>query len=240
MKKIVVLNLKMNLDYEEAQDYVKDITNNISDKHEIVICPSFLYLDMFKKTGYKLGAQNAYVLDEGAFTGEISPLQLKTFGVSYVIIGHSERRNHFHEDDKLINLKVKSCLRHNLKVILCIGETSEERRLNKTALVLKKQILSDLDGLDANEIRDVIIAYEPVWAIGSGLTPTDEEIADAIKYIEKVINEEYNLIPRVIYGGSINESNVVNIMNIANIDGVLVGGSSINPKTALEMLDKID
>jgi triosephosphate isomerase len=195
---------------------------------------------MFKNTGYKVGAQNVHYLDEGAFTGEISPLQLKTLGVSYVLVGHSERRNYFKEDDSLINNKVKGSLSHNLKVILCIGETDEERRMKKTALVLEKQIKNDLKGIEADALKDVVIAYEPVWAIGTGKTPKLEEVADAIKYIKKVCNREYDFEPPVLYGGSVNKDNIKGLMDINNIGGILVGSSSVNVSYLLSMLDLVD
>lgn len=240
MRKIIALNLKMNLDYEEAQQYVDFIKNKISDKHDVIIAPSFIYLDLFKKSGYKLGAQNVYYLDKGPFTGEISPLQLKTLGVSYVIVGHSDRRLHFNEDNKIINNKIKGALKNNLNVILCVGETIEERKLKKTAIVLKKQITNCLNGIDKEALEDVIIAYEPVWAIGSGETPTNAEIEDSIKYIAKIINKGYDVEPRVLYGGSVNKDNIRGIMGINNISGVLIGTASINPKSMISMLELVD
>lgn len=240
MKKIIVLNLKMNLDYDEAQQYVELVKNKISDKHEIIIAPSFLFFEVFKKSGYKLCAQNVHYLDRGALTGEISPLQLKTLGVSHVIIGHSERRLNFNEDNKIINNKVKGALRNNLNVILCIGETIEERSLKKTAIILKRQLINGLKGIDEEALEDVTIAYEPVWAIGSGKTPTNDEIEDAIKFIIKTTKNEYNITPKIIYGGSVNKENIKNIISINNIDGVLIGGASVNPKGMLSMIKLID
>ena len=240
MKKIIALNLKMNHDYEEMEQYVKTITNKISDNNDIIIFPSSLYLNLFKECGYKLGAQNVYSLDKGAFTGEISPLQLKTLGISYALVGHSERRIHFKEDDKLINSKVEGCLRNNLKVILCIGETDEERRLKKTALILKRQIVSDFKGVEHEWLQDITIAYEPVWAIGSGKVPKNEEVEDAIKYIKKIINEAYGVDLKVLYGGSVNKDNIKSLLSIKNLDGVLVGTASIDPKYLVSMLDLVD
>jgi triosephosphate isomerase len=240
MKKVIALNLKMNLGYEEVEDYINAIINKISDKNDVIFFPSSLYLELFKKSGYQIGAQNVYYLDKGAFTGEISPLQLKTLGVSYVLIGHSERRLHFGEDDKLINSKIKGCLKNNLKVILCIGETIEEKQLRKTALVLEKQIINGLKGIDKEDLTDVIIAYEPVWAIGSGKTPRDEEIEDAINFITKIINREFDIEPIVLYGGSINKDNIQKIMHIKNVDGTLIGSSSLDSKYLLSMLDLVD
>jgi triosephosphate isomerase len=240
MKKSIVLNLKMNLDYEGAQSYINIIKDRISDGNEIVFLPSLIYLEMFKKSGYKLGAQNVHYADKGAFTGETSPLQLKTMGIHYALVGHSERRIYFKEDDHLINEKVKGSLKNDLKVILCIGETEEERRLRKTALIIEKQIINDLKGVDQDSLGDIIIAYEPVWAIGSGKTPRVEDIEDAIKYTKKITEREYNIIPKVLYGGSVNKENIKAIMNISNLDGILVGTSSFDPNYLVSMLDIID
>lgn len=230
----------MNLTYEDAHEYVSSVTNKISEKNEIIIIPSSIYLDMFKKTGYKLGAQNVHSLDKGAYTGETSPLQLKTMGITYALVGHSERRIHFKEDDTFINEKVKGCLRNNIKVILCIGETEEERRLHKTALVLQRQITQGLKDIDSEDLVDVIIAYEPVWAIGTGKTAKAQDIEDSIKYITKIVNKEFDVNPKVLYGGSVNKENIKEIFGIKNVDGVLIGSSSIDPKYMLSMIDLVD
>jgi triosephosphate isomerase len=240
VKKIVALNLKMNLSYDEALEYVETIKNNISDVHEIIFFPGYLYLEMFKKSGYKIGAQNVHYLDKGAFTGEISPLQLKSLGIPYALVGHSERRIYFKEDDTLFNNKIKGCLRNNLRVILCVGETDEERRLKKTAFILEKQIENALKDIDRSEIEDIIIAYEPVWAIGSGKTPEIEDIEDATAYIKKIILRDYGVESKVLYGGSVNKDNIKHILNIKNLDGVLVGSASNDPKNLISMLDLID
>jgi triosephosphate isomerase len=240
MKKIIALNLKMNLNYDEVLEYIDTIKNKISDSNEVIFFPSYLYLEGFKRLGYKVGAQNVYHLDKGAFTGEISPLQLKSLGIDYSLVGHSERRIYFREDDNLINNKVKGCLRNNLKIVLCIGETEEERCLKKTAMVLEKQLTHDLQDIDRSELEDITIAYEPVWAIGSGKTPRIEDIEDATAYIKKLILRDYGIEPKVLYGGSVNKDNIKSILSIKNIDGVLVGSASNDPKNLLTMLDLID
>ena len=240
MKKIVALNLKMNLDYEESLNYVKTINNKISDSHEVILFPSTIYLDLFKSTNYLLGIQNVYNINKGSYTGEISPLQAKTFGIKYALIGHSERRIHFKEDDILINQKVIASLSNNLKVILCIGETKEERTLKKTAVVLKKQLLANLKDIDQDLLKDVIIAYEPVWSIGTGKTLNQDDINDAIKYIKKVINEKFAYNPIVLYGGSVNKDNIKDIINMQEVNGVLVGSASLDPNYMLSMLDIIE
>jgi triosephosphate isomerase len=238
MKKLIVANLKMNLTLEEANDYLDIIKKNIIDQLEIIICPSFPFLPLFKNKDYKLGAQNCYYLDKGSYTGEVSPLQLKTIGVSYIIVGHSERRIYFKENNELINDKLKAILKHNIKPILCIGETMEERLLHKTFIVLKKQLNEALKDIESDMLTDIVIAYEPVWAIGSGKTPTSQEIAEVINYIKDLIKKEYkidNII--VLYGGSVNLKNIKVITNIA--DGVLIGSASIDADNFINMINKI-
>ncbi|MDD3048738.1 MAG: triose-phosphate isomerase [Bacilli bacterium] len=240
MKKIIVLNLKMNLNYEEALSYVSDIKNKISDVFNTIFCPSFIYLDLFKASNYKLGAQNVYYPEKGAFTGEVSASQLKSMGIHYAIVGHSERRKYFNEDNKLVGNKIAFCLKEGLSPILCIGETIEEKQLKKTASVLKNQIFYALKDADKDLINDIIIAYEPVWAIGSGKTPSILEIEDAIEYIKNNIKTIYDVNAKVLYGGSVNKENIKDIIKIKNLDGVLIGSSSIDAKYLIEMLDLID
>lgn len=240
MKKIIGLNLKMNLNHDEVLDYVRIIKDKQFNNHEIIIFPSFIYLDKFKESNQLLGAQNVHQEDTGAFTGEVSPMQLKSEKINYSLVGHSERRQHFKEDDILINKKIKGCLRNNIQIILCIGETEDQRNLNQTKEVLERQIKEDLRDIDKESINNIVIAYEPVWAIGTGKTPTNQEIDEAIKYIKQCV--ELNCGPniKVIYGGSVNKGNIVDIMNISSVDGVLIGSASNNPNDVLSMMDMID
>ncbi|MDD3305426.1 MAG: triose-phosphate isomerase [Bacilli bacterium] len=238
MKKIIALNLKMNLNYEEALNYVETLSNEKLDKHGIVVLPSYIYLDMFRKLEYNLGAQNVYFEDKGAYTGEISPSQLKTLGISYALIGHSERRIHFNEDNELINKKIKGSLRNNLNIILCVGETEEEKDLNKTSFVLEQQLIADLNNIENS--NNIIIAYEPVWAIGSGKVPKNEEIEESIKFIKSIVNRKYNIEPKVLYGGSVNKENINTILKINNVDGVLVGSASVDPKYLISMIKSVE
>lgn len=240
MKKLMVMNLKMNLDYSEAETYVINIKNKISDIHDVIFCPSSPYLSLFQSSGYKIGVQNVFSLNKGAYTGEVSPLQLKSMGINYSIVGHSERRTHFHEHDKLISEKIDGCLANGIIPILCIGESLEEKQLKRTSVVLNSQLSNDLKNVDSDAIVDVVIAYEPVWAIGSGKTPTLSEIEDVISYIKKNIKAKYNTNIKVLYGGSVNKDNIKAIINISNIDGVLVGSASIDSDYLIKMLDLID
>lgn len=237
MKKIIALNLKMNLGYKEILDYIKTIQNKVTDNYEVIFFPTSIYLDLFKKSGYLVGAQNVHFENKGAYTGEISPYQLKSLGVNYTLVGHSERRLHFKENDILINEKVKGALKNQLKVILCVGETDEERLSNKTYSVIENQLKNNLQNID---LEDVTIAYEPVWAIGSGKTPTNEEINEVVSFIKKKVKQENAIDIRVLYGGSVNKENIKDIMSIESVDGVLVGSSSIDPNYLISMIDIID
>ncbi len=237
MKKIIALNLKMNLGYKEILDYIKTIQNKVTDNYEVIFFPTSIYLDLFKKSGYLVGAQNVHFENKGAYTGEISPYQLKSLGVDYTLVGHSERRLHFKENDILINEKVKGALKNQLKVILCVGETDEERLSNKTYSVIENQLKNNLQNID---LEDVTIAYEPVWAIGSGKTPTKDEIDEVVSFIKKKVKQENAIDIRVLYGGSVNKENIKDIMSIKSVDGVLVGSSSIDPNYLISMIDIID
>lgn len=241
MKKIVVANLKMNLIKEEYEEYIQTIKGKITDELEVVICPSFPFISMFQSKEFKLGAQDTFYIDKGSYTGEVSPTELKSLQVKYIIVGHSERRKYFNETNDLINKKVTAVLEHNMKSILCIGETDEEKLMHKTAIVLKKQLEEALKNIDSEALNDIVIAYEPVWAIGTGKTPTKEEINDSALFIKNMILQKYNFKNiKVLYGGSVNLDNIKSIMNLSNIDGVLIGGASTNPSTFLSMLDIIE
>ena len=221
--KIVAANLKMNLNYDEIKKYLEDI-NEIDNKNVIFI-PTSIYVPYFLNKGYSVGVQNCHYLNKGAYTGETSPSQLKSIGVDYVLIGHSERRTYFNEDNDLLNMKIKEALNNGLKVIYCIGETEEERNHGKTKEVLKTELLEGLK--DINE--EVIIAYEPVWAIGTSVTPTSLEIEEAVDYIKSIYDYP------TLYGGSTNDKNIEELNSIKNVDGFLIGGASLDT----QKLDKI-
>ena len=222
--KLVVANFKMSMDTSDVNNYLKDITT--LDNKNVVICPTSIYLPYFLKKKFEVGLQNVYKEDLGAYTGEISPKQAYSIGVRYVILGHSERRQYFKETNEFVNEKIKACLKNNLKVILCIGETKEERDLLKTKRILKKQIVSCLK--DLKSIQNVVIAYEPIWSIGTNITPTNAEIEDAITFIKDVVWELFEAKIKVLYGGSVNENNIKSLNSINNVDGFLVGGASTN------------
>lgn len=218
--KLVVCNFKMNLNASDINEYLKEVK---VDNNNFVVCPTSLYIPYFLNNKYKVGIQNVYYEDKGAYTGEVSPSQAYSMGVNYVILGHSERREIFKENNSLINLKINGCLKNNLKVILCIGESLTEKSMHKTKEVLKKQLKECLKDIK----EEVIVAYEPIWSIGTNKTPTKKEIEETINYIKEVVIDLTDINPKVLYGGSVNEKNIVTLNKINNIDGFLIGGASI-------------
>ena len=238
----------MNMLPNETINFIEGLSQEIKDvKNEIILCVP--YTDLFyalltaQNTNIKIGAQNMHWKEKGAYTGEISGQMLKSIGVEYVIIGHSERRQYFAETDETVNLKVKSALENNLKPIICVGETLEQREHGETEKIIESQIKLALKDLTKEQIRAIIIAYEPVWAIGTGKTATPEEANNVIKYIRKQIKELYNeeIAENIIiqYGGSVKASNAEELFNMSDIDGALVGGASLNFKEFSEIVNKV-
>lgn len=237
--KIIVANLKMDMDVKDVSNYLKIINDKIDDKN-IIVCPTSIYMPYFLKQKYQVGIQNIFFESKGAFTGEVSPKQIKSIGVNYAIVGHNERRIYFNETDSIINKKVKACLDNKIKVILCIGETKEEHYMLKTNYVLKKQINRALNDIDNKYFHNILIAYEPGWAIGTGIVPKNKEIEDTIKYIKSIVNDNFNYQDiKVLYGGSINEKNINKLKNIDNISGYLIGEASTNANTLLNIIEVI-
>ncbi|MDR2370885.1 MAG: triose-phosphate isomerase [Treponema sp.] len=233
-------NWKMHKTRAEAAELAKALVAELKDgKHKYLVAPTFTSLEtvgpVVKGTNIRLGAQNMAAEEQGAHTGEVSVLQLKDLGVQTVILGHSERRHIYGEDDALINKKVRLALRHGLEVILCIGELLEEREAGRAEAVCETQTVKGLEGVSAGELSNVVIAYEPVWAIGTGKTATPED-ADAIHaWVRKVIGKLYgaDCAEKIIiqYGGSVKAENAAQLMAKENIDGALVGGAALKPDT---------
>jgi len=232
--KLIVANHKMNMDIGQINTYIKDLKN--VNKKDVVICPTSIYIPYFLEHNFEVGIQNIFNLSSGAYTGEVSPMQVKSIGVNYVILGHSERRNILNEDNCLVNQKVIEALKNDLKVILCIGESLEQK--NKTKEILKKQIIEGLKNID--KIENIIVAYEPIWSIGTGLIPQKEEISSTIFYIRTIID---NLFPgsnvKILYGGSVNEENIEELNSIKEVDGFLIGGASLNSKSFLKIIEVV-
>lgn len=234
MKKIIMANLKMNLNNDEMKNYKQVLESSGIDG--LIICPSYLFLSDMKSDKYDLCSQNGYAVDKGAFTGEISFYQLNSLGIKYSLVGHSERRHVFKETDEDMNMKLQSCIKNNIIPILCIGETKEERENNKTKEVLENQLNIALKDINLTNIN---IAYEPVWAIGTGLIPTMDEINNTHLHIKKVLKESLNIDSKVLYGGSVNLSNISDITALSNVDGVLIGGASNDPNNLIAMYNKM-
>lgn len=237
--KLIAANWKMNLTPSQTEEYLRrflPLVEGVKDR-EILICPPFTSLclakDMLKETLIKLGAQNCYHEPKGAFTGEISLGMLRELGVSYVIVGHSERRWIFGESDELVNRKLTACLQAGMRPVLCVGERLEEREAGLTFKVVEAQVRLALSGVE-NYTDSVDIAYEPVWAIGTGnpATPEDAQLVHAfIKDLLFQINPHHSGKTRVLYGGSVNTKNSGDFMSMKDVDGLLVGGASLDPES---------
>ena len=238
-KKVIAGNWKMNMLPDETIKYIDELAKLVKDtKNEVILCVP--YTDLFyalltaQNTNIKIGAQNMHFEEKGAYTGEVSGKMLKSINVDYVIIGHSERRQYFNETDESVNKKVKAAFANELKPIVCVGETLEQREENKTVEIITKQVELALKGLTEAQVENTIIAYEPIWAIGTGKTATSEDANNSIKAIRNKIAEIYgqNIADRVIiqYGGSVKSKNAKELFTMSDIDGGLVGGASLEPE----------
>ncbi len=237
-RKVIAGNWKMNMLPNEAIAYIEEFEKLVKDtKNEVILCVP--YTDLFyclnyaQDTNIKIGSQNMHWEESGAYTGEVSGKMLKSIGVEYVIIGHSERRQYFAETDKTVNKKVKAAFANELKPIVCVGETLEEREAGKTAEIITRQTKLALEGLNGNQVKNTIIAYEPIWAIGTGKTATSEDANSSIKEIRKEVEKNYGkeVADEIIiqYGGSVKSSNAKELFTTSDIDGGLVGGASLKP-----------
>lgn len=236
IRPFIAANWKMNKTILEAKEFVNAFAPSVSDINDIdiVIAPSFTALfsvaELIKGSNIKLSAQNVFYEEKGAYTGEISALMLKDVGCDYVIIGHSERRHYFGEDDEILNKKVKAALRNGLEVIFCIGETLKEREEGKTFDVLERQVKEGLRDIDLSRI---VIAYEPVWAIGTGRTASPEQAQEAHAHIRNKLKDLYVAADtvRILYGGSVTPDNIDDLMACHDVNGALVGGASLKPES---------
>lgn len=245
-KPFIAGNWKMFKTVSEAVSLVQTIKAGVSHKTDcdIVVCPPFTALSAVSKTledsSIDLGAQNMHFESEGAFTGEVSPLMLKDVRCRYVVLGHSERRQHFKEDDALINKKVKTAVKYSLVPILCIGESLTERESRQFFEVVKKQFDESLQGLTGEDVSKIVLAYEPVWAIGTGQTATPEQAEQMHSYVRRLLNEKYgneiaSRVP-ILYGGSVKPDNIGQLMRKPNVDGALVGGASLKAETFTQII----
>lgn len=246
-KKVIAGNWKMHNNLDETKlliNGIKEGLKNLDVKCDVIVCPTFTNLLVAAKelegSSIKLGAQNMFYEDKGAFTGEVSADMLLSVCVEYVILGHSERRTIFGETDEIINKKIVKALEKELKPIFCIGETLEEREKNITFDVVKRQVVNGLKNVTAEQMKNVIIAYEPVWAIGTGKTATKEQAQEVHGYIRNLLKELYNeqVANEVIiqYGGSVKPENAGELLSQPDIDGALVGGACLKAESFIEII----
>jgi triosephosphate isomerase len=241
-KPVIAANWKMNKTHHEAQLFIEGLRNRLNDRDyenvEIVVCPPLTALRTVQTTidgddlDIALGAQDVHWEEEGAYTGEVSALMLEKLNVKFVIVGHSERREYFGETDETVNKKVKAVLSHGLTPIICVGETRQERESGETQDKIRSQIEDGLAGLKGEQVGTLVIAYEPIWAIGTGLTASKEDAQDTIGFIRATVRKRFkeaadNL--RIQYGGSVKSGNIAELMEQTDIDGALVGGASLDP-----------
>lgn len=246
-KPIIAGNWKMHKTLEEAKSFVKEVKSLVppQDKVDSVICAPALFLgqlvELAEGSELKIGAQNMHFEESGAYTGEISPVALADIGVDYVIIGHSERREMFAETDETVNKKVLAAFKHELTPIVCVGESLAEREAGKTNEIVGDQVKKALAGVDASAVKNIVIAYEPIWAIGTGKSSSPEDANEVCAHIRGVIADIYsddvaNEV-RIQYGGSVKPENIKDFLNQPEIDGALVGGASLEPRSFLQLLE---
>lgn len=234
--KYLVCNFKNKLLKDDILKYNKSLVD-IETKVKLVLCPPSIYLDMFDKSGYELGVQDISSFMDKTITGEIEATQVKSMGAKYVIVGHSERRIYRHEINIDFINKINNAVENGLNVIYCIGETLNEKENGRTYEVLERQISEVLNNV---EIKNIMIAYEPVWAIGTGKVPEADEIKENIKFINDIIMEKYEEKLDILYGGSVNDTNIGELCTIKGLNGFLVGGASLDPNKVKGMLIEME
>jgi triosephosphate isomerase len=246
-KNVIAGNWKMNNDLKESEKLIVELKNLLQNEKpncDVIVCPPYTSLSeaskLLKGSQIKLGAQNMHFEDSGAFTGEISASMLKSVGCEYVILGHSERRTIFGESDEVINKKIKKALSAGLKAIFCVGELLEERENGTTNDVVKRQVLKGLDGISADNMKNIIVAYEPVWAIGTGKTASPAQAQEVHEFIRDLIEIDYSLEVAneltIQYGGSVKPDNAKVLLSQKDIDGALVGGACLKADSFLGII----
>ncbi|MFC4618613.1 triose-phosphate isomerase [Camelliibacillus cellulosilyticus] len=246
-KPVIAANWKMNKTLTEANHFIQEIKGSLpsGEKVDAVVCAPALFLqalvDETKDLDVAIGAQNMHFEDSGAFTGEISPVMLKGLGVTYVIIGHSERRALFAETDETVNKKLHAAIAHALTPIVCVGETLEQREAGETHAWVQNQIDKAFKGIGADQARGIIVAYEPIWAIGTGKTASSQDANAVCGLIRAKLEELYDKdtadAVRIQYGGSVKPGNISELLAESDIDGALVGGASLDPESFLQLLE---
>lgn len=248
MEPLIIANWKCNpISLAQAKRLFNSVKKGIKNikNVKVVICPPFIYLSSLKSqvSGLTIGAQDCFWEERGAFTGEISPSMLENLGCRYVIVGHSERRRYFNETDEMINKKVKAVLAAKLKPILCIGETLKEKKRNLDLRVLNSQISRGLKGVGEKKAKNVIIAYEPIWAIGTGEPCDTDTVLTKVLLIRSLFKKRYSTDVakkiRILYGGSVNSENSVSYIKEAQANGLLIGGASLKPKEFVQIVKNV-
>ena len=230
---IIALNNKSNLEKEEFKKYLEEL-KTVETTETLILCPTFLNISIVSNSNIKLGSQNVSVSDNGAYTREISASQLKSYQVKYAIVGHSERREYQRETNEEINKKIKQLFKNDITPILCIGETLEERKQNKVNEVLEEELTIATKDLTEEEKKRLIIAYEPIWSIGTGVIPTNEQIEEVFQEIKRLVPASY-----ILYGGSANEENIDQLKQIPSINGYLLGGLSLKVDKLKVFIEKL-
>ena len=243
MKKIISANWKMNKTVSETKDFFRNFRvkiQSVNNNCEVIICPPFIAIPEAvcecKNINIKIGAQNCYYEDNGAFTGEVSAKMVSDIGAEYVILGHSERRKYFFETNEIINKKIYKALENGLKVIFCVGESLEIRENGSINEFIESQIKSGLKGISKESLKSIIIAYEPIWAIGTGKAIDCEDADDMAEFIKKCLADNFGVETAVLYGGSVKPGNAQDFLKTENIDGLLVGGASLDGESFAEIV----
>jgi len=246
-KPIIAGNWKMNKLLSDAKSFVADVKNNVpsSDSVDSIICAPYPFLyELVKETegtDLKVAAQNMHYEESGAFTGEVSPAVLKDLGVTHVVLGHSERREMFNETDETVNKKAHAAFNYGLLPIVCVGETLEQREANQTMDLVAAQVEKALAGLTEDQVKETVIAYEPIWAIGTGKTATSEQANEVCTHVRKTVasavSAEAAEAVRIQYGGSVKPANIDELLQQSDIDGALVGGASLEADSFLKLVE---
>ena len=244
MKPIVAANWKMNFTIDESLNLIDEIIKRSpSVEAEIIFFPNYISLQSVKQklvdTAYMVGSQNVHHNESGAFTGEVSASMLSILDLDYVIIGHSERRQYFNESDNQVNQKIKRALDVNIKPVVCIGETIDERKSGKTTEVLNRQLNKAFDEIDVLSANKIIVAYEPVWAIGTGVSADENQVLEAHALIKQTLVSIFSENIPILYGGSVNASNAFELINLNNVDGFLIGGASLKSESFCQIIENV-
>ena len=244
MKPIVAANWKMNFTIDESLNLIDEIIKRSpSVEAEIIFFPNYISLQSVKQklvdTAYMVGSQNVHHNESGAFTGEVSASMLSILDLDYVIIGHSERRQFFNESDDQVNQKIKRALDVNIKPVVCIGETIDERKSGKTTEVLNRQLNKAFYEIDVLSANKIIVAYEPVWAIGTGVSADENQVLEAHALIKQTLVSIFSENIPILYGGSVNASNAFELINLNNVDGFLIGGASLKSESFCQIIENV-